>query len=529
MKQLLSMALIFLALLGIADAGYISYEKFRGVLPPCGNGLDCGAVLNSPWANIGPVPLAAIGVVFYSWILVLAILNLLEISINPVVNQLANQLKLKKNNILRQLTLHELLLVSTIFGAGFSAYLVYIMAFPIGAWCRYCLLSAATCASLFIVTSVYYQKTVGYSPFLLKKTWYSIFHFLYSRVAKPLFFLIDAEKVHNSMTQTGKLLGRNLVTQKMTEVAFSFKHPSLHTMFDGISFPNRVGLPAGFDYNGDLTQILPSVGFGWHTIGTVTLEPYGGNPKPRLGRFPDSKALLVNKGLKSLGTKKVIQELSQLSFQVPTAISIASTNKLFESEKAQLLDIVTSFRLFEQSSVKHQLYELNISCPNTFGGEPYTTCPRLESLMDAIDKIKLSKPLYVKMPIDQSEAETKELLSVLNKHNVQGVIFGNLTKDRNNPLVTEADRLEWQKRKGNLSGKPTWERSNNLISLTKKHYKNRFTIVGTGGIFTAEDAQHKLDLGADLLQLITGMIYQGPQTIGAINLGLALKSLSKSN
>ncbi|HNQ17358.1 MAG TPA: quinone-dependent dihydroorotate dehydrogenase, partial [Candidatus Woesebacteria bacterium] len=173
--------------------------------------------------------------------------------------------------------------------------------------------------------------------------------------------------------------------------------------------------------------------------------------------------------------------------------------------------------------------ELNISCPNTFGGEPYTTCPRLESLMDAIDKIKLSKPLYVKMPIDQSEAETKELLSVLNKHNVQGVIFGNLTKDRSNPLVTEADRLEWKKLKGNLSGKPTWERSNSLISLTKKHYKNRFTIVGTGGIFTAEDAQHKLDLGADLLQLITGMIFGGPQTVGTINLGLALKISSPSD
>ena len=105
MKQILSILLVFFALAGIADAGFITYEKIRGVLPPCGNGLDCGAVLNSPWANIGPIPLAAVGVVFYTWVLLLAILNLLEVSIQPLVNRLADQIKLKKNHIFRQLTL----------------------------------------------------------------------------------------------------------------------------------------------------------------------------------------------------------------------------------------------------------------------------------------------------------------------------------------------------------------------------------------------------------------------------------------
>jgi dihydroorotate dehydrogenase len=102
--------------------------------------------------------------------------------------------------------------------------------------------------------------------------------------------------------------------------------------------------------------------------------------------------------------------------------------------------------------------------------------------------------------------------------------MGNLTKDRQNPSVALEDKKSWQTKKGNLSGKPTWERSNNLITLTKKLYKNRFTIIGTGGIFSGEDAQHKIDLGADLVQLITGMIFEGPQVIGQINQHLASKN-----
>ncbi len=131
--------------------------------------------------------------------------------------------------------------------------------------------------------------------------------------------------------------------------------------------------------------------------------------------------------------------------------------------------------------------------------------------------------MYIKMPIDQSWAETDAMLKVIAKHNVQGIIIGNLTKDKTNPDVHDLDRREWQTKPGNLSGKPTWNRSNQLIKLTRKHYGRRFTIIGTGGIFSGADAQEKMKCGADLVQLITGMIYQGPQLIGQINHFLAAK------
>ncbi len=248
------------------------------------------------------------------------------------------------------------------------------------------------------------------------------------------------------------------------------------------------------------------------------MEPYEGNERPRLGRFPNSRALLVNKGLKSLGAQDIISHLSHMEFHIPVGISIGATNRLYKNSEEQIDNYVECFRLFEESGVKHSYYELNISCPNTFGGEPFTTPNRLKKLLEALSILKIKKPLYIKMPIDPEEKEILSLLEVAKKYSfVSGVIFGNLTKDKNNPDVSLADKEKWKQVKGNLSGKPTYTRSNRLISLTRKTYKNRFTIIGCGGIFSPEDAQEKLRLGAQLVQLISGMIFEGPQLIGDIN------------
>ena len=353
-----------------------------------------------------------------------------------------------------------------------------------------------------------------------------LYNFTYQKLLKPIFFLFDAELIHNLLIKFGSILGSNIFLKKILQAFFSFYHPSIVKEIDGISFPGPVGLSAGFDYNGDLTQILPFLGFGWHTIGTVTWLPYPGNPKPRLSRYPNSQALLVNKGLKTIGAPALIKKLENKPlFTIPTGISIASTNKYFNSTKEQLMDILMSFVAFEKAKLNHQYYEMNISCPNTYGGEPFITPHRLDILLSCLDRLNLTRPLYIKMPIDQNEQTSLNLLMVASKHNVQGVILGNLTKDKHNHLVNKADQQDWQNKKGNLSGKPTWERSNNFIKLAHQHFPNRFTIIGTGGIFSGQDAQTKMDLGADLVQLITGMIFQGPQLIGQINHYLSSKQL----
>jgi dihydroorotate dehydrogenase len=152
---------------------------------------------------------------------------------------------------------------------------------------------------------------------------------------------------------------------------------------------------------------------------------------------------------------------------------------------------------------------------------------RLEILINALEKLNISKPIYAKMPIDQSHKATLALLKIIDKNNIAGVIFGNLAKDRSNPDIHPEDAKKWQTARGNLSGKATWRKSNTLIKLTKENFGDRFTIIGTGGVFTGKDAVEKIALGADLVQLITGMIFEGPQTLGEINLTLVQKSFNK--
>lgn len=519
MQAIWSLILIVVSILGLADASFIAYEIANNMIPPCGTGFDCASVLTSKYATIGPVSLSNLGAVYYLIILILAILHYIEFDLKKI--------KIFSSGALKYVTIFDLILVATTGGFFFSLYLISLMAFIIKSWCLYCLISAITSSTLFIVTQIYQSKFQSHSSFLGKVFTLKTIHFLYRLIAKPYFFLINPEIVHDNMTRIGATLGSIGILQVLTRWFLQFKHPVLAKTIDGITFKSPVGLAAGYDYNADLTQIMPSVGFGFQTVGTVTYLPYKGNPSPTFGRFPNSKALLVNKGLKSSGSKAVIKKLTPLTFDFPVGISIGSTNRHYKSDNEQILDIIACFKVFEDSAVKHSYYELNISCPNTFGGEPFTTAQRLEDLLTALDKLKIARPIYVKMPIDQGETESLQLLKVINKHNIQGLVIGNLTKDKNNPAVLPEDRQSWKTRKGNLSGKPTFERSNKLISLAKKQYNKRFTIIGTGGIFNAADAKEKMKRGADLVQLITGMIFEGPAMISLINSELAHQLLDK--
>ncbi len=501
---LIRFLLVILATIGVADTAFLSYQKFTGIVPTCHLGSSCTAVLTSQWSSIGPIPLAYLGLVYYSVVLLTVVALFLE----------KKHLRLSK-----WITVHtdEVLVRVTTLGLLMSLYLVSVMGLVLQAWCFYCLVSAATTTTLFVLANL--LRIQNGEPCTLgcatgKRAMLKI---LYQWLMKPFFFLFPAEVVHEAMTKIGEFLGKYEWGRNLTNWLFYFSDPSLAKKVDGILFTNSVGLAAGFDYEAQLTSILPEVGFGFMTVGTVTLRSYSGNPSPRLGRFPNSNALLVNKGFKSPGAKTIIRKLSGKKCNIPLGISIGSTNAHYSNLNAQIKDITECFRLFEKSNVKHLYYELNISCPNTQGGQPFTTPERLALLLSQLDRLDISRPIYIKMPIDLSPAESLELLKVADRHSIAGVVFGNLTKDKTNSDVGENDRQKWLVSAGNVSGKPTWNRSNRLIALTKKHFKSRFTIIGTGGVFSPTDAQTKIALGADLIQLITGMVYQGPQLIGEIN------------
>ena len=340
-----------------------------------------------------------------------------------------------------------------------------------------------------------------------------LLRFGYRRLVKPLLFRMDPETVHDRMVSFGQLLGRSASLRALTAALFSYEHPSLARNILGIRFANPVGLAAGFDKNAELLEILPAVGFGFAEVGSITGEPCEGNPRPRLWRLVKSRGLVVHYGLKNKGCERIAAQLRGRRFAIPIGTSIAKTNSPATTDtSAGIADYAKVFRAFADIG---DYFAVNISCPNAYGGEPFVDPDRLDALLRELDRIQTSKPVFLKLPSGLATAELEALLVVAGRHRVAGFICTNLTKDRHAPHIVDPlpDR-------GGVSGKPLAELADETIRQVYGCTKGRYTIIGCGGIFSAEDAYRKIRLGASLVQLITGMIFEGPQLISEINRGL---------
>lgn len=325
---------------------------------------------------------------------------------------------------------------------------------------------------------------------------------------------MDPEFVHDTTASFGKLLGCFSFTRWVVARLFSFQSPLLEQDILGIHFANPIGLSAGFDKNAELLDILPSVGFGFAEVGSITGEPCEGNNKKRLWRLPKSKSLVVYYGLKNDGAEVISQRLQNKKLTFPVGISVAKTNSPTTVETTQgVEDYVKAHRLMSNIGA---YTTINISCPNAFGGQPFTSPDRLEALLVEIDKVATSKPTLVKFSPDMTEAELDDLLTVIARHKVAGIVCTNLTKNRDLSSIKDDNLPDV----GGMSGKVVEELSNKLLSDVYKKTQGKYILIGSGGVFSAEDAYKKIRLGANLIQLITGMIYQGPQVIGEINHGL---------
>jgi dihydroorotate dehydrogenase subfamily 2 len=489
---MISILIPILALVGIVDAAYLTYDHYTDFILPCTSGalVDCGRVLDSEYAILFGIPLAVWGLLHY---VVLFLISMIYGFTN------------------RKLFIF-LLLAQTTIGLLFSVYFVYLQLIVIQAICLYCMISALNSLALFLITHIIFVQ--HYRAFLMWGV-----GILYQIFGKPAFFILDPEFVHNSAMRVGEMFGAVAPVRKLFELIFVYHSPLLEQKIAGLTFHNPVGLSAGYDYEARLTQILPAVGFGFNTVGTITNQPYGGNDKPILGRLLKSKSLMVNKGFKNEGAAEVAERLKHQQFPVPVGISIGVTNsKGITSEKMAIEDIIEAFTTFEKSEIRHTYYEMNISCPNLHTPVSFYNPQSLDRLLKAIDSLQLRRPVFIKMPITESDQEVKAMLQVILKHSVAGIIIGNLQKDRKDPSFAPGEVSRWKH--GNFSGKPTWKRSNELIRLAYREVGKKLVIIGCGGIFSPEDAYIKIKAGASMVQLITGMIFTGPQLITSINIYL---------
>jgi len=352
---------------------------------------------------------------------------------------------------------------------------------------------------------------------------------IYKNILKPILFLFSADSVHKVFLKLGFFLGRFNYLRFIIRKVFNYKNKILSQIILGINFENPIGLAAGFDYDADLLNILGDVGFGFETVGTVTNTFYEGNAFPMLDRLPKSKSLLVNKGFKSNGIDKVLSKVRKSKKSLTLGISIGTTNKKYYKEEEMLEDLYNAFEK-AISEKTFDYFEINISCPNLVhlpeGFEKFDTVNGLTRLLDKVSGLNILKPVFIKMHCEKLVEETFNLCEVAKKYKfISGFVFSNLVKDRNNSKLDRDEIEKFKNHKGNFSGKPTQDLADNLISEVYKKYKDekkedgseRFILIGCGGIFNGADAYEKIKRGANLLQMITGMIYEGPSQIGIIN------------
>jgi dihydroorotate dehydrogenase len=337
----------------------------------------------------------------------------------------------------------------------------------------------------------------------------------YRYIWKPIFFRFDPENVHDKMTAFLQFMEASAITRALTYFCFGYSNKMLEQSILGIRFKNPVGLSAGFDKDAKLIRIMPSLGFGFTEVGSITAKPYEGNQKPRLYRLPEKKALRINYGLKNLGAEVLHQQLKGETWPIPVGISIAKTNAPATSDiQIGMEDYFFTYKIFQDTGT---YFTINISCPNTCEEKPIFAEPEnFALLLQKIFSIPKTKPVFIKLSPDLGELQLNGILEVCKKYPVDGFVCTNLTKVN---LFGHAG-------KGGFSGKAVGELSDRVIRKVYKFYGGEKIIIGVGGIFTAEDAYKKIKAGASLLELITGMIFEGPQVVSDINLGL-VKLLKK--
>lgn len=349
---------------------------------------------------------------------------------------------------------------------------------------------------------------------------------MYKYVIKPLLFLLTPDFAHRLIVFCGRVVQALPPVRWAIRKSWSFQDNSLQQEVDGITFYNPIGLSAGFDKNVQLSPLMEDVGFGFASGGSVTLEPRKGNRQPWFHRLPKTKSVVVYAGMPNYGLRKIsryIRRNRRRLDNMPTVVSVAVVaNKTTRERmgtrltKEAIIDDVKKATEYISDNKLASVVEINISCPNA-GKEPFIETESLDALLTTLDSVPRDVPFWVKMPHLYDVEQFNSLLKIIVQHNVQGVTVANLVKDRSkidikDPLTDEI--------RGGLSGEPTREHSLELIRHAYKNYSDRLTIIGVGGVFSAEDAYAKIKAGASLVGLITGLFFEGPRLVGRINRGL---------
>ncbi|HJP92829.1 MAG TPA: quinone-dependent dihydroorotate dehydrogenase [Pyrinomonadaceae bacterium] len=332
---------------------------------------------------------------------------------------------------------------------------------------------------------------------------------VYRSLVRPILFRLPPETAHEFALHSLSLLPARLLARRARSIPI--------TRF-GLSFPNPVGLAAGFDKNGVALKPLAALGFGFIEAGTVTYHPQPGNPRPRLFRLREDQALINRAGFNNDGAAAFVRRVEQDHPDCILGVSIGKSKITPLAEATE--DYLASFELVHKVA---DYVAVNVSSPNTPQLRELQQSQQLSSLLSALQtrkrELQTRVPLLVKLSPDLERRDLETIVEVIERSQVDGIIATNTTVSRDN-LLTDGKRVA-ACGEGGLSGKPLKNRSTRMIAELYELTGGRIPLIGVGGIFNAEDAWEKICAGASLVQLYTGFIYQGPNIANEINEGLA--------
>ncbi len=337
---------------------------------------------------------------------------------------------------------------------------------------------------------------------------------MYTYLIRPLLFLFDPEKVHHFTVKFLHVIHQVPGIPGLLRGLFTVNDKRLQRQFLGLTFANPVGLAAGFDKDAQMVDLLAPFGFGFIEIGTLTPQPQAGNPRPRLFRLPGDQALVNRMGFNNDGVEAAVQRLRQRQATVLVGGNIGK-NKATDNDLA-----ISDYEYcFEALFAVVDYFVVNVSSPNT---------PNLRALQDKEPLFNLltrlqarnrqkpaRKPILLKIAPDLSDSQLQEIIGIVQETKIDGIIATNTTIERQG-LTTAPQKLA-AIGAGGLSGKPLADRATAVIRFLRQGLGPEAVIIGVGGIMTPEEALAKLRAGANLIQIFTGFIYNGPSFVKNIN------------
>lgn len=331
---------------------------------------------------------------------------------------------------------------------------------------------------------------------------------MYKWLVRPLLFNFDPEKVHYFTTGMLQTVFKIPVLSKLTTSHYKFEDRAIQKNVFGIRFKNPVGLAAGFDKNAEFYKEMSALGFGFIEIGTVTPKPQDGNPKKRLFRLKEDQAIINRMGFNNKGVKAAVENLRSKG-NIVVGGNIGK-NKITPNEHA-----VDDYDICFKALFPYvDYFVVNVSSPNTPDLRALQDKKPLTKILSHLQKLNSAKPsrkpILLKIAPDLSNEQLLDIIDIVEDTKIDGVIATNTTISR------EDLESENKTETGGLSGKPLTKRSTEVISFLRQNSKTKFPIIGVGGIHSADDAMDKIKAGADLVQLYTGFVYEGPKLVKAI-------------